>query len=354
MTIVGTILTLQTKALFYKSFVEELTQPTELLAGFLQALDIFATKMGGGGMQTLNLGRIKFYNHMINNEAHLRLVIIADQASPDSELNEVIKRIEDSILPKYSIQDFEKYSSEPSHFDTLDPIITPIVYEVNRASFDKISPTEALPYPVQEQPELNLREGSIPFLRKLLKKDLAKVVYGLFIGMRIVVTGDPDLINQVMDSIEIFSPHRNLKKAYWITDIEKSGFDIIGVPPQLCNLYLDSIRVNLIKKTVVGLKSNKNFSKIVKQLEKLKAEKVLPFIKKQFNFLFKKLREFVDLINRDELSNKGLKKFSQNIDRATLKVLESFFYWNYPRFSRRIKKVADQIRAHLLAEDVLL
>ncbi|NVM28874.1 MAG: hypothetical protein HWN65_08520 [Candidatus Helarchaeota archaeon] len=348
------ILTIYTKSIFYKSFVEELILSSELLAGFLSALDDFASHMGGGRMLALKLGRIKFYNHMINNEANLKLVIIADKAANDSELKKVIKRIEDSILLKYSIHELKEYYSQPSYFNNLEPIITPIVDEVNLVSPDEISPIETLPYPIQEQPELILKKVSIPLLLKYLKKDLAKVVYGLFVGMRVVVTGDPALVSLIIDSMEIFSPHRNLRKAYWTNDIDESGYDIIGVSPQLSNLYLDSIRVNLIKKSVVGLKSNKYFDEIVKRLEKLKAEKVFPYIKQKFDFLFNKLRDFVDLINSDELSNKDLSKFSQNINRATLKVLESFLYWNNPKFYHRIKKVADHIRTHLLAEEVLL
>ena len=354
MTIVGTILTIGETALFYKSFVEELTQSSDLLTGFLSALDLFATSMGGGGMETLNLGRIKFHNHMINNEARLRLVIIADQASNEAELNKVIDKIEGSVIPNYKIKEFEEYSSQPAHFNNLDPMITDIVYEVNRASFNQISPIENLPYPVQEQRELNVDKESLSFLSKVLKKDLAKVVFGLFIGMRVVVTGDPDLVSSFIDSMETFSPYRTLRKAKWVDTLDTSGYDIIGVPENLFDLYLDSVRVNLTKKSAVGVKRNKNFYEIIKRIEKLKAEKVLPYIKERFDLLFKKLRAFVDLINAEELSNKTIEKFSKTIDRATLKVLESFFYWNYPKFYPRIKKVSDQIRNLLFAEEVLL
>ena len=353
MPIRGMILTVQTKSIFYKSFREEFLLSSELLAGFLTALDSFAATMGGQ-MKALNLGRIKFYNYVINKEANLRLVVIADKDASDYGLKEVMKRIEDSLLQKYLVQEFEEYSSQPSHFDNLEPLISHIIDEVNRPTPDEISPIESLPYPIQEQPELNLRKDSMPFLFKLLKKDLAKVVYGLFIGMRVVVTGNPDLISLVIDSMEILSPHRSLRKAYWTDNIEESGYDIFGVSPQLSNLYLDSVRVNLIKKSVVGLKSNKYFNEIVKKIEKLKAEKVIPYIRQKIDFLFKKLREFVDLINLDEISNQDLSEFIQDIDRAILKVLESFLYWNNPKFYHRIKKVANRIRNHLLAEDVLL
>ncbi len=352
MTIIGTILTIGEKSLFYKSFVEEFSTSSGLLAGFLSALDLFATNMGGGEMEALDLGKVSFYVHTINAETKLRLVIIADKASKDFELTPTIRKIEESIKQIYTLKELEEYSSQPSYFENLDPLITDLVYEANRAFFTQISPMENLPYPVQEQRNLILNKDTFSFIITLLKKDLAKILYGLFIGMRIVVTGNPDLVRTTIDSLDFFSPHRTLKKAYWVETIDIAGYDIIGVPVQIFDLYLDSIRINITKKSVEGVKS-KNFDEIYKKIEKLKAEKVLPYIQEQFGSLFKKLRTFVDFINTDELSDKKLQKFSKSIDRSTLKVIESYFYWKYPKFYPRIKKVSDQIRNNIFAEEVL-
>jgi len=98
------------------------------------------------------------------------------------------------------------------------------------------------------------RYGGFNFLRKMFKKDLAKVIYGIILGQQVVVIGDKNEVEASIYSLELFAKHRNFICDSWIE--EKSHADIIGTKPEFVKFYSNSIIVDISKKEILRGEEN--------------------------------------------------------------------------------------------------
>ncbi|MDD1777161.1 MAG: hypothetical protein LUQ65_03260, partial [Candidatus Helarchaeota archaeon] len=62
----------------------------------------------------------------------------------------------------------------------------------------------------------------------------------------------------------------------------------------------------------------------------------------------------VELINSKTITDKDFNQLNKDLNLDILKVLETFFYWNYPKYTKKVKKVCDRARALLLAREYIL
>lgn len=98
------------------------------------------------------------------------------------------------------------------------------------------------------------RYGGFNFLRKMFKKDLAKVIYGIILGQQVVVIGDKNEVEASIYSLELFAGHRNFICDSWVEEI--SHADIIGTKPELVKFYSNSIIVDISKKEILRGEEN--------------------------------------------------------------------------------------------------
>ncbi len=344
---------MKTKPIFFKSFDPDFTPSRDLLGGFVSAINIFAKGVTEDQVKAIIMGKMKYYFRTLNEDQGLTLIIIASQDAEDTELEGYLEEFKENFLRHYSLQEIESHASEPSYFEDYERIIEPLIQKINPPEVE-VAPHELLSYPVEEAPELTLDGVSLHFLNKYMKNELGRILLALFIGMRIVVTGEPNLVKIIIDTLEIFAPHRALKKVYWSEELDDVRADLVGVPPLLSNLYIDSTIINLNVKRVEGLKRVEYFDKIARKIQKMRKEKIIPYVQEKVNFLLRKLREFVDLINLKTVSNSTIEEFNREIDTEILKILEIYLFWNYPKCTKRIRTLIERSRTLLLAEQFII
>ncbi len=349
----GLLINVLTRTIFFKSFDYKLELSKDLIGGFLSAIDVFAKGVGQDQIKEIVMDRIAFYYYVVNSKYDLNIILITDSHTKGVILEQIIGEIKREVLGMYSIQEIQDHICEPTYFNKLDGAITKIIQSITEESKQKIS-DKFVEVPLGVKPKIDLSKTSIPLLLEFKKKELGKLLFAMFIGIRVIVTGNNSLVKLIIDTLELFSPHRTLKKNYWTENPEIQRFDILGVPKKLAPLYLGSVIVNLDNRTVEGIKNNKYFDEMTNSIEKLKPEKILPFMDKKIYFLIEKAKEFAVLANKPGLSNKDLEKMSKNINKDILRIIETYYYWNVPESSSKIKSTAEKIRTFLLAKNMLL
>jgi len=357
MIIKGVLVTVQTKPIFFKSFDSAFNPSGDLLGGFLSALNIFARGLNEDQIKTVIMGKMTYYNYLLNKDADLNLILITDESSSDTDLKKIIPAIKAKFLKKYGLKEITDHMCQPSYFDEFGLSIDSDIQKINQVSIDQAADEiadELLIIPLEENPRLDLTNISFPFVFKFIKNDLGKVIYALFIHMPVVITGEPSLVQLIIDTLKLFSPHHRLKVIYWTETFNETRADIIGIPPHLVGLYIDSTIVDLRTGTVEGLKENKFFDELVKNIKKLDNLKIFPYAETQINFLSKKIRELVELINSKNITNQDLNQLSKDLDLDILKILETYFYWNYPKYTKKVRKICERARTLLLTREFIL
>jgi hypothetical protein len=98
-------------------------------------------------------------------------------------------------------------------------------------------------------------KGSMQFLNKVIKKDLDKAILAILIGKPVVVTGDEVMTEIAIASLELFAPHKELKKVFWTNQIVEA--DLIGTQKNIAKAYDAAVIVDLFKGKVTGGESSK-------------------------------------------------------------------------------------------------
>ncbi len=353
MLIRAVLINVHTKCIFYKNYDPDFDISVELLGGFLSAIDIFARGLGQDQIKEIVMDRRKFYYYVIDEAMNLVMVVIASQNAREHELKKYIGIIKDRFLDKFATNFIESHQCEPNFFDDFDLVIRDIIDQANEERLAKIS-DNYLAFPDFERPMISGRNLSVPFLVKFAGDSLDKLLFALFIGMRIVVAGEPSLVKIIVDTLQLFAPHRILKKQYWTEDVQEHGYDIVGVPPKLAPLYLDSTIMNLENRFVDGLMSNKYFESVAKKARKLKADKLVSYLDDKYEFLIAKAKSLATLVNQSEIVEDNINQFIRGLDKDTLKVLETYYYWNNPEYTEEVRDITERARTLLLAKGFLL
>ena len=112
-------------------------------------------------------------------------------------------------------------------------------------------------------------------LSQLFKKDLANLFEAMLMGGFIVLTGkdiakiDQALIGQILDTMNLLTPHRELQSLAGSTFIHPKDADVIVVPDSLLKYYSWATIVNLDQNKIVDGKSSEFTRNLVKKLRKI-------------------------------------------------------------------------------------
>ncbi|NHJ47687.1 MAG: hypothetical protein FK733_07865 [Asgard group archaeon] len=110
-------------------------------------------------------------------------------------------------------------------------------------------------------------KGSMQFLNKVVKKDLDKAILAILIGKPVVVTGDEVMTEVAIASLELFAPHKELKKVFWTNQIVEA--DLIGTQRNIAKAYDNAIIVDLLKGKTIGGESSKFCKDLLNSLKGL-------------------------------------------------------------------------------------
>ena len=256
---------------------------------------------------------------------------------------EIMSQLGTSLLEEYGMPTIAKHLGDTDFFAPFGKIVDNIIQDISPTIVDeKIDGAFLISF--MEKPEIDIQNISIPFIFKMVEKDVGKLILALFLGMRIVVTGDKVMTKTMIDSLKIFSPHRNLKKIYWTEQVSNSLSDVIGVPPNLANIFIDSVIIDLEKGKVSGINDSKYFDDISEKIKNLNANRALKVITEKFDFLINKLEKLIDFSNDSNIVDEDLEKYTENLNIDILDVLERFLIRNNPRSIKRIKKTCKFVK----------
>lgn len=348
----GLLINMQSKCIYYKKLEGTFQVSPELVGCFFSAINTFAKNVTQDQISAIIMGSIKISLKLIDEKLDLYLILVADRTSDDSKLKILMEKIKAEFLNKFPFEEVMKYSNQPDFFASFDTVLNPLLFEKDQVLIKK-SIYEPHDLSIEETSPVETNKIDLPLLFKTVK-NLGKVIYSLFIGKRVVITGNSELIPKMIDTLEIFSPHRKLKKEYWADTYEKSYADIVGIPPDLADSFIDSTIINLEKNKVIGIKGSKYLDKLVKSIQKQPYQKALPKINEAIYSLIRMRSVFSELIEKNSISDSELNVFMKNIDTDSLDLIANYFYWNFPNYSDKVDKFCQRIKILSLAKDFLV
>ncbi len=130
---------------------------------------------------------------------------------------------------------------------------------------------------------------SFEIISRVIPEGLGKVLYGLIVGLPVIVVGNRNLVEPMIHTFRLLSPTRILNVKPWSFKYE-IGYDIIGT-----NDYAELIPssnliiVNIDEGIVFGGNSSAYFEELVKQVSSLNAVEAFTFLRTELDWVFQSL-----------------------------------------------------------------
>jgi len=194
------------------------------------------------------------------------------------------------------------------------------------------------------------KKGSFKFLNKLIKKDLDKAILAILIGKPVVVTGDEVMTELAIASLEIFSPHRELKKVFWTNQIVNA--DLIGTQKNIAKAYEDVVIVDLEKGKVFGGESNKFCKELLNSLKGLDEHAVEEKVNNKISEIVTSASILAELAMRKEVSNSDISAIAPLFNSEKMSIIVTIAKSMNPIFTKRIAVLAPIIAREASTYDV--
>ena len=133
---------------------------------------------------------------------------------------------------------------------------------------------------------------SFEIISRIVPEGLDKVLYGLIVGIPVIVVGNRNLVEPMIHSFRLLSPTRLLNVKPWSFRYE-SGYDIIGtndydklIPSNVM------IIVNIDEGIVFGGHSSAYFKDLIDQISNLNAVEAFTLLRTELDWVFQSLESF--------------------------------------------------------------
>ncbi len=193
-------------------------------------------------------------------------------------------------------------------------------------------------------------KGSIQFLNKVVKKDLDKAILAILVGKPVVVTGDEVMTEIAIASLEIFSPHKELRKVFWTNQIVDA--DLIGTKKNLAKAYEDAVVVDLIKGKVSGGEQSKFCKSLLSSLKGLNEERVIDTVNDRINEIITSANILADLAMKREVSRSEISDIASQFNSEKMGIIVVIAKSMNPIFSKKIEVLAPMIAREASTYDV--
>ena len=193
-------------------------------------------------------------------------------------------------------------------------------------------------------------KGSMQFLNKVIKKDLDKAVLSILLGKPVIVTGDEVMTEIAIASLEIFSPHKELRKVYWTNQIVDA--DIIGTKRNLAKAYDDAVIVDLIKGKVTGGDSSKFCKDLINSLKDLNETSVEEKVNEKIGEIINSANILAELAMRREVTRSEISNVAPQFNSEKMGIIVVIAKSMNPIFSMRIDALAPLIAREASTFDV--
>ena len=193
-------------------------------------------------------------------------------------------------------------------------------------------------------------KGSMEFLNKIVKKDLDKAILGILLGKTVIVTGDQVMTEIAIASLEIFSPHKELRKVFWTNQIVEA--DIIGTKKNLAKAYDDAIVVDLSKGKVSGGESNKFCKDLISSLKGIEEHMVEDRVNEKIGEIITSATILAELAMKREVTKSEISAVAPQFNSEKMGIIIVIAKSMNPIFSKRIDALAPLIAREASTYDV--
>ncbi len=130
---------------------------------------------------------------------------------------------------------------------------------------------------------------SFDVITRLIPEGIDRILYALVVGIPVIVTGNRNIVESMIQSLRFLSPTKLLKVKFWSFQYER-GFDIIGTSDYHGLIpSVNLIMVNLDDGIVYGGRSSAYFENISKQLTGLTAMEAYSLVRSELDWIFNSL-----------------------------------------------------------------
>lgn len=194
------------------------------------------------------------------------------------------------------------------------------------------------------------KKGSLKFLERLIKKDLDKAIFAILLGKKIVVTGDEVMAEVAIASLEMFSPHKELRKVYWTNQIVEA--DLIGTRRNLAKAYEDAVIIDMEKGKVLGGSSSKFCKNLLSKLKGLNDRQVISLIHSEVNVIISSATLLADLAMKRQIGKKEISKAAKQFNSEKMGIIKVIAKEMNPPFAERIDELATKIAREASTYDI--
>ncbi|MBN1328540.1 MAG: hypothetical protein JXA54_03610 [Candidatus Heimdallarchaeota archaeon] len=193
-------------------------------------------------------------------------------------------------------------------------------------------------------------KGSIQFLQKIITKDLDKAVLAILIGKPVVVTGDEVMTELAIASLELFSPHKELKKVFWTNQIVEA--DLIGTQRNIAKAYDNSTIVDLTKGKVTGGESSKFCRDLIASLKSVNEREVEQKVNEKISEIITSASILAELAMKKEVSKEDISTVAPMFNSEKMGIIVTIAKGMNPIFTKKIEYLAPIIAREASTYDV--
>ena len=193
-------------------------------------------------------------------------------------------------------------------------------------------------------------KGSLQFLNKVITKDLDRAILSLLLGKTIVVTGDEVMTELAIASLELFAPHKELKKVFWTNQIVEA--DIIGTPKNVAKAYENAVIVDLLKGKVIGGESSKFCKDLLYSLRDLDETTAFQKVNDKISEIITSASILAELAMRKEVTKGDISTVAPMFNSEKMSIIVTIAKSMNPLFSKKIDYLAPIITREASTYDV--
>lgn len=292
----------------YDSFTENRKYDNVLITGLISAIVVLSNEVVSSFPREIEFeGKILYFYR----ENEFIAALLADIESPfNGSILPIILGVFKEVQEKYSFPTHKamRYDREIAH--AVKDCLAMYLANMQKKMVKLLDDTDVADYnsiiKVKAVAKDFLKDSSqflpIDLICRMIPDGMEKILYGLVVGIPIVISGNKDIVEQLINSLRMLCPTRILKIKYW-SDKYVSGYDIIGtndarlLKPSLYQLY-----INVNDGIVLGGKSTQYFKDIECQICNLNTIEAFNFIRSELNWIFKAFEELkIDVFSKKSL-----------------------------------------------------
>ena len=277
----------------YDSFTEVHFPDNALVTGLISAIVALSSEVVFSFPREMEFeGKMLYF--YIENELIAALLVDIDSPFNGTILPILLAEFKQvQAVHKFSIQQALKYHNEintkiksslANYLSNIQKNMMSVFEKTDLTDFDSL-------IKLKNVAKDSVLDGSKEFLSyevicRLIPEGLDRILYGLVVGIPLIVSGTRSIVEPMIHSLRLLSPTRILKVKFWVDSLEH-GYDIVGTNDiQRVIPSHNLVVINVDEGVVFGGRSSSYFKEIAKPLAGLTAMEAYSFLRSELDWIF--------------------------------------------------------------------